>query len=197
MQSVLNESYQLYRFGDNLKHHVDALHLVLDALRLHIENSTLQIAGSASMFYIIRNVKMNRETKREVIRALLDGMETHMEEQVMVRNCALSLCQFEIPQDIVFDYARVAKLLVNVLQTHNADNLTQRIVVFLLNSMACHVEGDQKLQVGDIGAIEIILEQIRRKHASGHCKKTNIALLQGPIRRRWVFKLDSKLRTMA
>ena len=67
---------------------------------------------------------------------------------------ALSLCQFEIPQDIVFDYARVAKLLVNVLQAHNADNLTQRIVVFLLNSMACHVEGDQKLQVGDIGAIE-------------------------------------------
>uniref|UniRef100_A0A914CRH3 Uncharacterized protein n=1 Tax=Acrobeloides nanus TaxID=290746 RepID=A0A914CRH3_9BILA len=169
MQSVLNESYQLYRFGDNLKHHVDALHLVLDALRLHIENSTLQIAGSASMFYIIRNVKMNRDTKREVIRALLDGMETHMEEQVMVRNCALSLCQFEIPQDIVFDYARVAKLLVNVLQAHNADNLTQRIVVFLLNSMACHVEGDQKLQVGDIGAIEIILDQIRRKHASGHC----------------------------
>lgn len=68
---------------------------------------------------------------------------------------ALSLCQFEIPQDIVFDYARVAKLLVHVLQAHNADNLTQRIVVFLLNSMACHVEGDQKLQVGDIGAIEV------------------------------------------
>lgn len=65
---------------------MEALHLVLDALKLHIENSTLQIAGSASMFYIIRHVKMNRDTKKEVIKALLDGMETHIEEQVMVRN---------------------------------------------------------------------------------------------------------------
>lgn len=78
-----------------------------------------------------------------------------MDEQVMVRNCCLSLCQFEIPQEILFDYGRVAQLLVRVLQTHSSDSLTQRIVVFLLNSMACHVEGDQKVQVGDIGAIEV------------------------------------------
>lgn len=118
----------------------------------------------------------------------------------MVRNCCLSLCQFEIPQEILFDYGRVAQLLVRVLQTHSSDSLTQRIVVFLLNSMvclaavrlikllqikACHVEGDQKIQVGDIGAIEvspcivdahgkrrmlqIILEQINRKYASSTC----------------------------
>lgn len=28
-------------------------------------------------------------------------------------------------------------------------------LVFLLNSMACHVEGDQKVEVGNIGAIEV------------------------------------------
>lgn len=68
-------------------------------------------------------------------------MENHMDEQVMVRNCCLSLCQFEIPQEILFNYGRVASLLVRVLEAHNSDLLTQRIVVFLLNSMACHVEG--------------------------------------------------------
>jgi len=46
-------------------------------------------------------------------------------------------------------------LLVKVLETHNSDVLTQRIVVFLLNSMACHVEGEQKVEVGEIGAIEV------------------------------------------
>lgn len=76
--------------------------------------------------------------------------------QVMVRNCCLSLCQFEIPLEILFDYSRVALLLVKVLKHHNNDHLTQRIVVFLLNSMACHVEGEQKVQVGEIGAIEVI-----------------------------------------
>jgi Zyg-11 family protein len=78
-----------------------------------------------------------------------------MDEQVMVRNCCLSLCQFDIPQEILFDYERVARLLVDVLRNHNGDSLTQRIVVFLLNSMACHVEGEQKVQVGNIGAIEV------------------------------------------
>lgn len=41
------------------------------------------------------------------------------------------------------------------METHNSDVLTQRIVVFLLNSMACHVEGEQKVEVGEIGAIEV------------------------------------------
>lgn len=80
-----------------------------------------------------------------------------MEEMVMVRNCCLSLCQFDIPQDILFNYNRVANLLVRVLETHTNDHLSQRIVVFLLNSMACHVEGDQKIEVGNMGAIEVIV----------------------------------------
>lgn len=171
LQNVLNESYQLYRFGNSnpLTRHTEALHLVLEAMHRHLADSTLQIAGSASLFYIIRKVDMNRDTKRRVVSALLSGMEVHMEEQVMVRNCCLSLCQFEIPQDILFDYSRLAVLLVSVLQHHNADNLTQRIVVFLLNSMACHVEGDQKVQVGSYGAIEMILDQISRKHTASVC----------------------------
>uniref|UniRef100_A0A915MW39 Uncharacterized protein n=1 Tax=Meloidogyne javanica TaxID=6303 RepID=A0A915MW39_MELJA len=127
MHTVLNESYQLYRFGTDLHRYVDALHLVLRALKMHLGNKDLQIAGR---------------------------MESHLEEQVMVRNCCLSLCQFDIPQEILFNYGRVANLLVKVLETHNSDVLTQRIVVFLLNSMACHVEGEQKVEVGEIGAIE-------------------------------------------
>uniref|UniRef100_A0A914I9L0 Uncharacterized protein n=1 Tax=Globodera rostochiensis TaxID=31243 RepID=A0A914I9L0_GLORO len=168
-QVVLNESYQLYRFGTNLHRQVEALHLVLKSMSLHLSNSNLQIAGSASMFYIIRTVKMNWYTRRKVIFALLSGMENHLDEQVMVRNCCLCLCQFDIPQDIMFNYGRVANLLVKVLETHSSDSLTQRIVVFLLNSMACHVEGGQKIEVGEIGAIEVILQQIARKLQANQC----------------------------
>lgn len=62
--------------------HAEALHLVLGAMQRHLEDSTLQIAGSASLFYIIRKVSMNRDTKRMVVTALLNGMDAHMEEQV-------------------------------------------------------------------------------------------------------------------
>lgn len=47
---------------------------MLRALALHKLNSSLQIAGSASMFYIIRKVHMNRDTKRSVISALVNGL---------------------------------------------------------------------------------------------------------------------------
>uniref|UniRef100_A0AC35TYF9 Zyg eleven-related protein 1 n=1 Tax=Rhabditophanes sp. KR3021 TaxID=114890 RepID=A0AC35TYF9_9BILA len=144
LQAVLNEAYQMYRFSTNLRQHAKALHLVLKALSLHKSNAALQIAGSAAMFYILRHVIMNRG-------------------QVMVRNCALSLCQFDIPQEVLFDYHRLSKLLVNVLKAHSSDQLTQRIVIFLLNSLACHVDREQKIQVGEMGAIEAIVEQINRK----------------------------------
>uniref|UniRef100_A0A1I7XSN4 Zyg-1-like serine/threonine protein kinase n=1 Tax=Heterorhabditis bacteriophora TaxID=37862 RepID=A0A1I7XSN4_HETBA len=76
LQSVLNESYQLYRFGNSnpLVRHTEALHLVLGAMQNHLEDSTLQIAGSASLFYIIRKVSMNRDTKKQVVSALLSGI---------------------------------------------------------------------------------------------------------------------------
>ncbi|KJH43090.1 hypothetical protein DICVIV_10911 [Dictyocaulus viviparus] len=144
--------------------HTEALHLVLTAMQNHLEDSTLQIAGSASLFYIIRKVAMNRDTKKRVVSALLSGMETHMEEQVMFESKQVN-CEYHTTNV----FSRLAILLVTVLQHHNADNLTQRIVVFLLNSMACHVEGDQKVQVGSFGAIEMILDQIRRKLASNVC----------------------------
>lgn len=78
-------------------------------------------------------------------------------------------------------FSRLAILLVTVLQHHNADNLTQRIVVFLLNSMACHVEGDQKVQVGSFGAIEVTLPVllIWIKHAwSVHCTQSYLVNTQ-------------------
>lgn len=47
--------------------------------------------------------------------------------------------------------------------------MTQRIAVFLLNSMACHVDGQQKVLVGQLNAIEVILAQIQRKHHANVC----------------------------
>lgn len=139
---------------------------------------------------------MNRDTKKLVVGALLDGMQRHLEafrltslkrktfagtshgpkllsQSVPVRNPTGD--PFRLQVGVILGslhpsrFSRLAIILVSVLQHHNADQLTQRIVVFLLNSMACHVEGDQKLQIGGYGAIEMILEQIKRKLASNTC----------------------------
>ncbi|KAI3418363.1 hypothetical protein GPALN_009684 [Globodera pallida] len=77
--------------------------------------------------------------------------------------------EFDIPQDIMFNYGRLANLLVKVLEKHRSDSPTQRIIVLLLNSMVCHAEVGQKIEVGEIGAIEVILQQIARKLQTNQC----------------------------
>lgn len=173
---VLNEAYQVYRFGSPARY-AAALQLMLDAMGNHVEDASIQIAASASIFYIIRNVNMTAVTKKRVVNALLTGkrlvtcfirggacdgsrlrfvpgMEEHLSEQTMVRNCCLSLCQFDVPNDLLFDYTRAARLLLRVIDEFQ-DQMTQRIVVYLLNSMACHVEGEQKVAVGELNAVEV------------------------------------------
>lgn len=39
--------------------------------------------------------------KRRIIGALLAGMNAHKDEETMMRNGCLALCQFRIPQDVV------------------------------------------------------------------------------------------------
>lgn len=39
--------------------------------------------------------------KRRIISTLLAGMSAHRDEETMMRNGCLALCQFRIPQDVV------------------------------------------------------------------------------------------------
>jgi len=39
--------------------------------------------------------------KRRIISTLLAGMSEHKDEETMMRNGCLALCQFRIPQDVV------------------------------------------------------------------------------------------------
>lgn len=69
---VLNEAYQIYRFGSPTRY-AAALQLMLESMRHHVEDASIQIAASASIFYIIRNVNMTAATKKRVVNALLTG----------------------------------------------------------------------------------------------------------------------------
>ena len=54
--------------------------------------------------------------KREIIAAVLDAMESHMEESTMLHNGCLTLCHFDIPHDMLFMYDRVVRLLLRIVE---------------------------------------------------------------------------------
>lgn len=59
---------------------------------------------SATLFYIVKmkeRVELVARMKKRIISALLAGMSTHRDEETMMRNGCLALCQFRIPQDVV------------------------------------------------------------------------------------------------
>ena len=56
----------------------------------------------------------------------------------------------------VFDYRRLVKLLLKLVKSPNEnDEFVRRIAIYLLNSLACQVDGQQKELVGCLGAIEV------------------------------------------
>ena len=90
-------------------------------------------------------------------------MENHSEETTMLRNACLTISHFDIPKDMLFAYDRVVAILLNVVRAEQPDQFVQRIGIFLLNSLACQVEGDHKLVVGLKGGIDTMLHIINHK----------------------------------
>ena len=61
---------------------------------------------SATLFYIVKSKeKVDASMKRRIIGTLLAGMSAHKDEETMMRNGCLALCQFRIPQDVVCFFA--------------------------------------------------------------------------------------------
>ena len=70
------------------------------------------------------------------------------------------------------DFARLVEIVLLCVSTrydyttgnnHNQNNFIQRAGICLLNALACQVEGQQKLLVGDFGAMEKMLGIIQDK----------------------------------
>ena len=55
----------------------------------------------------------------------------------------------------MFCYERLVRLLLKLVQPPIEEDFVQRIGIYLLNSLACQVDGQEKQLVGDCHAIEV------------------------------------------
>lgn len=162
LTKVLNDLYHLLRF-ETCKQIHKALDVVLSAMDKHIRVKNIQISGSATLFYIVKGskkVQFGVPLKNHIIHTLLNGMSTHLTDDTMMRNGCLTLCQFNIPQDVLFEYERLVRILLHGVSYREQEGFVQRIAIYLLNSLACQVDGTQKMFLGDLGAISTMLNLI-------------------------------------
>lgn len=162
LQKVLNDLYHLFRY-ETCQNVCHALTVVLEAMDRHLLEKHIQISGSATLFYIVKGKDKHSfamRMKRKIICTLLNGMSTHRDDDTMMRNGCLTLCQFKIPQDVLFDFERLIHILLHIVWEMEQEGFVQRIGIYLLNSLACQVDGYQKQLLGEFGAINKMLALI-------------------------------------
>ncbi|XP_043505625.1 protein zer-1 homolog [Polistes fuscatus] len=169
LQKVLSDLYHVFRY-ENCQRMDQALHTVLEAMEKHSYHKHIQISGSATLFYI---VKMKEKgdlvvgVRKRIISTLLTGMSLHRDEEIMMRNGCLALCQFRIPQDVMFNYETLVKVLLHSAKHAEPEGFVQRIGIYLLNSLACQVEGKEKCLLGKLGCVKTMLELVEYRVVSG------------------------------
>ncbi|XP_074038532.1 protein zer-1 homolog isoform X2 [Leptinotarsa decemlineata] len=172
LQKVMNELFHLFRF-ENIVHVGQALNVVLEAMGRHLHERHIQISGSATLFYIVKSTERELHNdvnvKRKIITTLLNGMSAHRRDDTMMRNGCLTLCQFKIPVDVLFDYERLVNILLHSVDGMAQESFVQRIGIYLLNSLACQVDGTQKVKLGELGAIDKMIWLIKERLERGIC----------------------------
>lgn len=151
------------------KQRFEALTLLCNVMRENPDKANVQISGSASMFYLVKSNNVNKHLPphelRHVVRTLFEGMQRHEREKTMLRNGLLTLCHFTIPEDVMFIYEDLVRLLLSVIEESDpgTDEFIQRISIYILNSLVCRVDNNDKLLVGERGAVKIMLKLIKEK----------------------------------
>ncbi|XP_028664420.1 protein zer-1 homolog [Erpetoichthys calabaricus] len=148
-----------------------ALQLVISALKCHKYDKSIQVTGSAALFYLTNTeyrTEQSVKLRRQVIQVVLNGMESYQEVTVQ-RNCCLTLCNFNIPEELEFQYRRVNELLLNILNQSRQDESIQRIAVHLCNALVCQVDNDHKEAVGKMGFVTTMLKLIQKKLVEKTC----------------------------
>lgn len=171
LTSSLNSLFKIFRYSE-VKNHCAALEAILLGMRENQCDKQVQISGSASLFYIVKGPHKENITylqKRRLITCLLDAMERQHDDMTMLRNGCLTICNLAIPQDVLFCYKRLVKVLIDLLKIPDQEEFIQRISIYLLNCLACQVDGDEKRTVGTLGAVEVMLDLIRNKWESNTC----------------------------
>lgn len=177
LQQVLNDLYHIFRY-DTCVDIERALVVVLEALDTHLTERHIQISGSANLFYIVKmkdRPVLSSLTKRHIITTILNGMHMHLQDDTMMRNGCLTLCQFKIPQDVQFDYDRLVRILLHIITemeheaNSNGSNFVLRIAIYLLNSLACQVDNAHKKLLGELGVIKKMLRLIKDRVEKRRC----------------------------
>lgn len=172
LSKALNDLYNLYKTitpSETFDNVTRALDVVLPILTRHMSDDQVIIFTTAALWCIVKiNVTSKNlndaRVRRTITSRLLDVMHYHKSNRVILINGGLTL--LFLP-DIICEHSRVAE--ISLLMCRDEDARTQGFGTTLLNTLACQVGGDQKINIGELNAIETMIDIIKKKIEDNIC----------------------------
>jgi len=187
MESILNDLFHVFRLEKC--HNVrQALDIVLLAMNEHMHEKQIVIKGSASLYYVVKfqterawrwrenewewKRDWNFKAKGKILTTLLNGMLKHREDPTVMRNGCLTLCQFNLPQDVLHHSEKLVRVLLCAVSEQHAneeDGFIQRAGIFLLNTLCSQDDRAQKQLIGSLDVVQNLLTIVVQKLKEGTC----------------------------
>jgi len=176
MESLIDNLVNLVR----REHESDvraALDITVTCMERHPREKTLQRHASALLYFLLpllkeSNLGFNKVVRQRLLTVLLGVMRRYQEDSVLMRNGCMVLWRFDPPQDLLSQYPAVVDILLFIGEYYSysgdGDNYTQRAAVFLLNSLVCQVDGEQK-KVRGLEIVDGMLRVVKQKLGQSLC----------------------------
>ncbi|CAF2307628.1 unnamed protein product [Rotaria sp. Silwood2] len=173
---IMAHLFRLYNHY-TIQNPYDAGKLVMDGMEKHLYDRSLQTSGSACLYYVvdlfqnesdIMLEKYNNYLKRLLI-TILNAMNAHLQHSPMIRNGLLTISrmQMHVPNHIMSAFEQTVIVLIKFIQLYLNECVVHEQILLhnalsVLNHVACSVDGQEKLFIGQAGAIETAVGIIRR-----------------------------------
>merc|ERR1719336_2664712 len=130
VESILNDLFHVFRL--ETCHNVrQALDIVLLAMNEHMHEK--QIVTERAWRWREKEWEWKRDwnfkAKGKILTTLLNGMLKHRDDPTVMRNGCLTLCQFNLPQDVLLHSEKLVRVLlcaVSVQHANEEDGFIQR-----------------------------------------------------------------------
>jgi Zyg-11 family protein len=152
------------------------LSIAVDCMRRHPREKKLLRHATALLYYLLpvldaSTAGFSRSVRQRLLAVLLTVMQSYREDSLLMRNGCMVLWRFDgdrrlglVQEDLLLQYPKVVDILLFVSEHYSGEEETyiQRAAVFLLNSLVCQVDGDQK-KVRGLDIVDGMLQVVKQK----------------------------------
>eukprot|EP00051_Salpingoeca_urceolata_P034105 m.23578 g.23578 ORF g.23578 m.23578 type:complete len:772 (-) comp7230_c0_seq1:181-2496(-) len=153
--------------------------VMINCMHRFVDKLDLQVVSSAVLFYTTLDTTKEQLPldRREALHAVLRTMDQHLGCLQLVKNCCLTLRNFQTENELALFSRQVAILLLRAALLYS-DRTIQLTSVFLCCHNLASLHPWHKAAIGEAGGIQLAVQLIHEKKCPEENEETDTAVLE-------------------